>query len=132
MSLSRGVCIGHTDSMEDIPAKSGEIIEAPDEDSPLVCPEHTFDVSIQAESRAQAVMADDVRAINHSLQQVGKAWRVATSVDDVCKLSMTTTKLLTERRRLMLLSLEPDQGKSTRKNFLEPPPREAETDPRYS
>jgi hypothetical protein len=117
--------------MPDESAKEGELVR--DEESPLECPPHSFDLTIQAESRAEAVMTDDVKAINHSLQQLGKAWRTATTIDDVCKLAMSTTKLLTERRRLMLLSLDPDESRTKKKKpYLEPPPRELESDPRYS
>lgn len=121
-------------------AKSGELVTTEDEDSSLLsCPEHSFDPTIQAQSRAEVVMTDDVRALNHSLQQLGKAWVAATCIDDVCKLSTVTVKLLLERRRLMLLTLEPDESKGKKKNYLEPAPREVpkadnelERDPRYS
>lgn len=124
--------------MSDETAKEGELVSTPDEEL-LVCPVHSFDDTIQAASRAEAVMQDDVRGLNHSLQQVGKAWRTATTIDDVCKLSMTTVKLLLERRRLMLLTLEPDESRTKRKPYIEPPARqtqepkdERERDPRYS
>lgn len=125
-------------------AKIGELVpiktKEDEDDSLLSCPEHLFNPSIIAQSRAEAVMEDDVLGINHSIQQVGKAWRTATTIDDVCKLSMTTVKLLLERRRLMLLTLEPDESRSKRKPYIEPPARiatetvddERERDPRYS
>ena len=81
----------------------------------LSCPTFAPDQEIKSTSSPAIVMIDDVSAINHSLVCVGAAWELARSIDDVCKLSITTTKLLTERRRLLLMSLEPNDDDSRRK-----------------
>lgn len=45
-------------------------------------------------------IADDLTQVNGVLRNVRKAWTLAVSVDDVCKLAVTTTKILKDRREL--------------------------------
>lgn len=57
------------------------------------------------------VIAEDTGIINHSIKAMKEGWRAATTVDEICKLALTTAKLLEARRKLMLFDYEKTQGR---------------------
>ena len=58
---------------------------------------------ITPETGLAEVMQDDLRQYQNVLSRLSSCWSAADSVDDVCKLSLTTIKVLEFRRKALLL-----------------------------
>lgn len=52
-----------------------------------------------------SVVAEDTKIANSVLNNLREGWNAAESVEDICKLSLTTLKALEMRRNLMNLQL---------------------------
>jgi hypothetical protein len=61
----------------------------------------------------QAVMKDDIQYFNLMMAGLAGAWQFVNplNVDEVCKLSETTAKMLKARRQALLLPTEKNRGK---------------------
>lgn len=63
----------------------------------------------------EEVLKYDVKVSNYVLARVGAEWDNTSGIDDVCKLSMLTMRMLKERRDLLMM---PYGCKSTEKQDL--------------
>lgn len=60
---------------------------------------------VQIDNNLFAVLAEDARIAKVVLNNLKTAWAQASTVDEICKLSLTTMKVLEQRRTLMNLQL---------------------------
>lgn len=59
--------------------------------------------SVALNSRLSEVQLDDLARVNYILYRLKDAWDNATGVDDTCKMTLTTLKVLEVRRKIMQL-----------------------------
>ena len=76
---------------------------------------------ISADSPLHEVMEDDIAHYSFMLLAIREAWKCACNIDDVCRLALTTTAVLKERRKAMLLPAEAVKDPKGAGGFLEPP-----------
>lgn len=83
---------------------------------------------IHGKTNESVVMDDDAKVLNHALAVTNSAWGMmeysSDPIGDTCKLAIVQMKLLTERRRLLRLSLEPDKAKESTGDYEAATPQE--------
>lgn len=62
-------------------------------------------LAVQESNFLASVVAEDTKIANSVLNNLREGWNAAESVEDICKLSLTTLKALEMRRNLMNLQL---------------------------
>lgn len=57
---------------------------------------------IESASGLYEIIADDVIRFNFLFKSLSIAWSQATTIDEVCKLALTSAKLMEQRRKALL------------------------------
>lgn len=70
-----------------------------DVDDKAIIPIHTT-TPVTANSTEMALLEDEIGAIEQSFGYLRAAWPMARTVDQICKLALTTGKMLETRRNL--------------------------------
>jgi len=58
--------------------------------------------SLNADSTPREILHDDIHRMNHLLSALQVSWKAPLNVNDVCKLALTTAKVLETRRKLFM------------------------------
>lgn len=90
-----------TDIDEPLPDETPELLEGPS------YPER----NITSLAQLHTVMEDDVARTNYALTRLDQAWAAATHPDEVCRVAMTQTHLLINRRKFLNMKLGSAAGK---------------------
>lgn len=67
--------------------------------------------NITSLSQLHTVMEDDIARTNYALSRLDRAWATATHSDEVCRVAMTQTHLLLNRRKFMNMKLGAAAGR---------------------
>lgn len=93
--------IDETDVEGDEEAETPELLEGPD------YPER----NITSLAQLHTVMEDDLARTNYALTRLDRAWAAATHPDEVCRVAMTQTHLLINRRKFLNMKLGAAAGR---------------------
>lgn len=87
-----------------------EVLPPANEPEPII-PEFTQPAPITEKDNLDKVMSVDAKLMHESLVGITHAWKHATAIDEICKLALTTAKMIQMRRRLLLM---PDAAQTTK------------------
>jgi hypothetical protein len=92
----------------DFPEPRVETIDKLDDDNRKTGSEVTISAppppapKLHADSSPREILHDDIHRMNHLLSALQVSWKAPLNVNDVCKLALTTARVLETRRKLFL------------------------------